>query len=296
MPDINEESFAVTLNMAKYDMSSLKLSYSGNADEDIKSFVSRFETYARLRDFTAPKKVLAFISCIDGHARIFLDSVPEDDKKTVEDIVKVLEHHFQGGTWRWGIQSKLLARSQLQGETLDSYASSIMVACRQLQKNDSEMQDIFIRGLLPELKAFVMSQKPESFQASFDAARLGCSIKLSSQGQSVVSVIQEAQPTMIQSNVNTALEQKLDTALSSVAGVMTKLEKMELQTKRPIPAVPPYFPPIPTPVRNHYRNHMTGRSTQNFKRTVVCHRCGRIGHKWRNCYSKRDSRGVPLND
>jgi len=241
-PDEAQESFAVTLNMAKYDMTTLKLSYSGHTDEDIKSFVSRFNTYAQLRDFTAPKKVLAFTSCIEGHARIFLDSVPEDNKKTVEDIVKLLEEHFQGKTWQWSVQSKLLARTQMQDESLDNYASSIMVACRQLQKGDSEMQDIFIRGLLPEIRAFVMSQKPKSFQESFDAAKLGYSIKVASQGQSVVSVIQGAQPSMIQSN---ALEQKLDTALSSVAGVINKLEKLELQIKRPNPAVPPYSRPSP---------------------------------------------------
>jgi len=244
--------------------------------------------------------VLALISCIDGHARIFLDTVPDDDKNTVEGIEKVLKDHFQGQTWRWSIQSKLLARNQLQGESLDSYASSIMLACKQLEKTSVEMQDIFIRGLLPELRAFVMSQKPQSFQESIDAAKLGCSIKVSSQGQSIVSVIQEVQPTVLQSS--TALEQKVDTAMSSVTSVLTRLDKLELQSKRSTPAVPPFGrPAVPsfgrtTPVRNFRTEQMTGYGASNFRRTVVCYRCGRVGHKVKNCYSKRDVKGVPLNN
>ena len=193
--------------MAKYDITSLKLSYSGNSDEDINSFVSRFENYAKLRDFSGGKRILAFNSCIFGHARVFLDSVPDGQKISVDDVVKLLEHNFQGETWRWGIESKLLTRKQLPTETLDSYASSIMIACSQLKKSDSERQGLFIRGLLPE---FVLAQQPNSYQAAVDAARLGFSVSLCSQQNSpIVSSVTGAQSTSVQSNPNTNLEQKI---------------------------------------------------------------------------------------
>ena len=80
MPNPDQEVVDWSLNMAKYDLTSLKLSYSGNSDEDIHSFVSRFQNYAKLRDFSGAKQILAFNSCIFGHARVFLDSIPDDQK------------------------------------------------------------------------------------------------------------------------------------------------------------------------------------------------------------------------
>ena len=321
MPDIvknqapNQEHIE-TLNMGtKYD---LNLSYSGNSDEDIHLVASKFQTYAKLRDFTPDKKVLAFTTCINGHARVFLDSVAEENKTSVEDIVKLLENNFQGETWRWSIESKLLTRKQLTTESLDDYASTIMVACKQLKKPENEMQNIFIRGLLPELRGFVLSQKPESFSTAVDAARLGLSIKLSSQ-QSLptASLVTNAQPEY---NLNTEVEHKLNSVLSCVSSVSSRLEKLEIQTNKPNPiptsaSVLRYAPkpapvhgfapkPGPAPVFAHRSattqyydtNRVSTQKNYKFQRTMICHRCGRVGHKWRNCYSKRDCKGFPLNE
>lgn len=283
MPDPGQDSDS---NMAKYDLTKVKLSYSGNSDEDIHSFVSQFKNYAKLRDFVASKQILAFNSCIFGHARVFLDTIPDDQKTSIEDIVKLLEHNFQGETWRWSIESKLLERKQSPTETLDSYASGIMIACRQLKKSDSEMQSFFIRGLLPELRGFVMAQKPDGFQATVDAARLGCSVSLCGQQNSpIASSVNTIQPNSAQASPKTDLEQKLDSVLHSVSSVSSRLEKLELRSDKP----------IPTPRYN--KNYMATYKVPNKnKRTLICHRCGKVGHKWRNCYAKRDCHGVPLND
>ena len=67
----------------KYDMTKSGVSYSGNPGDDLHSFISKFNYYATLRDFTDSKKLLALNTCLSGHARVFLDTVDSADKDTV---------------------------------------------------------------------------------------------------------------------------------------------------------------------------------------------------------------------
>ena len=44
----------------KYDLSSVKIKYTGSPVEDLDTFVDKFKTNYVLRDYTDAKKVLAF--------------------------------------------------------------------------------------------------------------------------------------------------------------------------------------------------------------------------------------------
>ena len=65
----SESDSEIEMASYKYDMTNSNLGYSGKVDDDLQSFLSRFEDYATLRDFTGEKKVLALNSCISGHAQ-----------------------------------------------------------------------------------------------------------------------------------------------------------------------------------------------------------------------------------
>ena len=98
--------------MAKYDMHCLATSYSGNPD-DLDLFFERFKSHVKLRDFTTDKSILALMTKIDDHAKIFLDSVADSDKDTVEKVYDLLKENFKGQSWRWGVESKLLPHKQV---------------------------------------------------------------------------------------------------------------------------------------------------------------------------------------
>ena len=153
------------------------VSYSGNPDDNLDLFFERFKSHAKLRDLTTDKSVLALMTKIDGHAKIFLDSVADPEKDTVEKVYDLLKENFEGQSWRWGVESKLLSRKQVATESLDAYASDILRWCKQVEKPDSEQISIFVRGLLPSLRAFVFSKEPEIFREALDAAGLGISVQ-----------------------------------------------------------------------------------------------------------------------
>ena len=78
-------------------MRCLAISYSGNPDDDdLDLFFERYKSHAELRDFTTDKSVLALVTKIDGHAKIFLDSVADSDKDTVDKVHELLKENFEG--------------------------------------------------------------------------------------------------------------------------------------------------------------------------------------------------------
>jgi hypothetical protein len=261
------------LTMAsKYDMSNTGLSYSGNPDEDLESFVSRFNDYATLKDFTDAKKLLAFNTCIMGHARVLLDSAQDSEKDTVDKIKQLLSGNFEGSSWKWAIESRLINRKQKPSESVDNFASDIMLWCRQLKKPESETLSIFVRGLLPSLRAFVMAKQPETFRNALDAAKLGVTV------QECNEPVLETKPQVATVQPEAAIYQSLNKVTDLLANMSARLDKLESANST-----------------NSTQSTASNENRPKPQRTVICWRCGFRGHKVANCHAFRDRDGNPLN-
>jgi hypothetical protein len=291
--DNDSDSEDSSFDMAfKYDMSSSRLKYSGNANDDLDSFISRFKDYSVLRDYNAAKSVLALNSVIDGHARVFLDTIPTSEKDSIAKIQALLKSNFEGASWRWAVESQLLIRRQHSSESLDSYASDIMLWCKQIKKSDAELSSIFIRGLLPAIRAFVLSKEPESFRNALDAARLAVAVQRTTEESvpSLPSVNPNSQPSASTNAIHTTLE----SITGLVANISNRLDKLEHKpVGNPVPRV--NYNPDPRVNHNPDPNTNYQRSNQRPIRTVVCWRCGYSGHKWMRCYAKKGIDGKQLN-
>lgn len=283
--DISDDEvidFEVEMAHARYDMSSLTASYSGNPDEDLDLFFERFRSHAKLRDFTADKSVLALMTKIDGHAKIYLDSVAESEKDTVEKVHDLLKENFEGQSWRWGVESKLLSRKQVVTESIDAYASDILRWCKQVEKPDSEQMSIFVRGLLPSLRAFVFSKEPETFREALDAARLGISVQ-----QTANCDLYPSSATVKDTPKESVNE--ISNTLNSISGVVTsiaaRMDKLERDKLNEVSFMSP----------NCTQTNASPQPNFRPRRNIVCYRCGRVGHGWRRCYAKHGVDGKPLN-
>lgn len=257
-------------NMAKYNMSDLKLSYSGKPEEDLDSFVAKFKSYAALRDYTTEKTALAIVTKIVGHASVFLETIPDAEKDTIQKIHDLLKKNFEGNSWRWSVESKLLSRKQLGNESLDMYASDIMRWCRQVKKSESEQLSIFVRGLLPTLRGFVFSKEPKTFMESLDAARLGLAVQQTLNDDPVNSNVI---PKEKQESVN-EIHSVLESITDEISNITTKLEKMQNDSQG---------------------KEETHQTNYRPRREIICYRCGRKGHAWRRCYAKYGVDGKNLN-
>ena len=260
-------------------MSSTGLTYSGNPDDDLDSFLTRFDDYATLKEFTGPKKILALGTCISGHARVFLDTISSSEKDTVNKIAALLKANFEGPSWKWSIESQLLNRKQRSTESLDNYSSDIMLWCRQSKKSEAETLSIFVRGLLPSLRAFVMAKQPETFRAALDAARLGIAVQ--DCGENVPP--NSSQKDKFQAPEVNTLQSTLDTLTGLVSQMSSRLDRLENNQPK-------------TQTMGRAQNNRSQNNRQKRpQRSVICWRCGFTGHKMANCYAARDRDGRPLN-
>ena len=257
----------------KYDMTKSGVSYSGNPGDDLHSFISKFNDYATLRDFTDSKKLLALNTCLSDHARVFLDTVDSADKDSVTKVETLLRTNFEGPSWKWTIESRLLNRKQQPSETLDNYPSDVMLWCRQLKKSQAETMSLFLRGLLPSLRDFVMTKQPETFRDGLDAARLGVAVHNCNQP---MTPFNSAQINVIKSPEANVFQSTLETLTGLVTNMSTRLEKLEENIR-----LKPQQP------SNQTRGNMSS--------SIICFRCGFPGHKRTNCYAIRDRDGRPLN-
>lgn len=277
--DTSVESDSDVIMTDKYDMRLSRLSYSGNPDDDLQSFMSKFNDYAILRDFTAAKTFLALKTCISGHARVFLDTVNPTEKDSVIKIEALLSTNFEGPAWKWNIESQLLNRKQQPSENLDNYASDIMLWCKQSKKSQAETMSLFLRGLLPSLRGFVMTKQPESFQAALEAARLGIAVQNCNQPSIPTS---SAQANVVCPPEVNVFQSTVETLTGLVKDMSTRLEKLEVTESKP-----------------QQSNTQTQGTRSNNKlrpqRSVICWRCGFPGHRRANCYAIRDRDGRPLN-
>ena len=268
--------------MAKYDMRSLSYTYSGNPDDDLDLFFERFESHAKLRDFASDKIVLALMTKIDGHAKIFLDSVADSDKNSVKKVYDLLKENFEGQAWHWNVESKLLSRKQIASESLDSYASDILHWCRQINKPDTEQMSIFVRGLLPSLRAFVFSKQPKTFREALDAARLGLSVQQTANCDLITSST-ELTKTTPKESVNDINDSTLNSLNGVISSIEARVNKLEHDKSNNASFTSPNYRQ-----RQYQSNYRPARN-------IECHRCGRIGHKWRKCHAKFGVDGMPLN-
>ncbi len=155
-----------------------------------------------------------------------------------------------------------------------------MLWCRQVKKSQADTLSIFMRGLLPSLRAFVLSKQPETFRDALNAARLGIAVQncdeMHTPSNSVqVDVVHTPEVNTVQST--------LDTLTGLVSHMSSRLDKLENKDGTNQQA------------RGQTQRNRSQRNNQRPQRDVICWRCGFTGHRRINCYATRDRDGRPLN-
>ena len=190
----------------KYDMKGFKMYYSGSDSEDFDLFCQQFQAFAQLNNYTHFKTILAFQTRLTGNALEFFRTIPASEKDTLEHVIQKIKAHFEGDSWKWRTETKLLSRKQAVGETIDDYAADIMKMSAQVAKPASDQISYFVRGLLPQIRSFVFSKEPKTLKEAIDYAKLGVTVQ------------------------ETSME-KVDASIPSQVSVVTKDESQQIELK-----------------------------------------------------------------
>lgn len=270
--------------------------YSGSSEEDLDLFLQRFELNSQLRDFANEKKHLVLSLRLRGNAAIWLSTLEDSKKDTFAHLKAALISNFKDDNLKWVNESKLSARFQEESEHLDNYFLDISTLCHKLNKSDQEKLTHFIRGLRPQLRAFVISKEPESLERALHFARLAQTVtELPSPSANQVSTLPNCNSPEVEQMPSVAAVDKLS---EQIAQISTKVDKIATRSKTR---------PQQTTNRPFQQRQFGQNRYPSFQRSYranglpfnpnrpTCFRCGKPGHKKFDCYSKFHIEGYPLN-
>ena len=146
--------------------------FSGALNEDINEWLSKFERFAKFYSWGAAKKLGAMVLLFEGPALSWFQTLSQDVASSYNELVDALKVRFGATNIDFILRQELYARRQGQSEPLTSYTEDIIKRCQRLGLNDTDLMNIFVNGLAPELKSHVVLNQPKTFSEAENLARL----------------------------------------------------------------------------------------------------------------------------
>ena len=248
--------------------------FSGDSAEDVKQFLRQLDQTATFNKFTNVQKAEALPLLLTGNANVWFSAPAHLAGKTYDQLCEALIRQFLSESDIWLLRQQLLNKRQTENESVAQFASEIRKLCLRLDLLVEESVHFVINGLKPELKSYVLLQRPKTFFEAQTFAKLKEAIplyesplyrteeilsalsKLKSTGELKVAAYNEQFATD-----NT--EKSSETWLGREE--ITQIIRQELQSQR-----------------------FSGKSKEANK---ICYYCGKNGHILRFCRKRQDDLG-----
>ena len=146
--------------------------FSGLPSEDINEWLRKFDQYAKFYAWSNAKKFGAMSLLLDGPAKARLNTQPSDTVNDFNALCNALKDRFGAQDLALIFQQELYSRKQRPNEPLASYTEEIIKKCQRLSITDNDMMNIYINGLVDDIKTHVILNQPDSFAKAENLARL----------------------------------------------------------------------------------------------------------------------------
>ena len=138
--------------------------FGGMPDEDPVTFLSSFTGYAKYYHGEDENAFWAlFPMYLVGRARSWHGKLSEDTKEHWQNLKDAFSEKYaiSGDDTR---RDTILERRQSEGETVAAFSKDIDSRLNRVAAGDAERRKVFIRGLLPHIRADVLSKTPTTFE------------------------------------------------------------------------------------------------------------------------------------
>ena len=172
--------------------------FSGSESEDVTEFLTNFERAAQFYKFSEEQKAQALPLYLTSAANVWFNTTPGLADKPFDYLANALKKQFHTESDIWLLRQQLHARHQMPTERVSEFAATIRRLCRRLELPPSECLTVFIQNLRPELKNYVLLQRPHSIEEAEMHAKLKESLpdaKPSDRFDELLSAIKNLQPS-----------------------------------------------------------------------------------------------------
>ena len=158
-----ETSLQTSTGTSKYN--SVKLpTFSGEFNEDVNEFLINFDKAANFHNWQDLRKAQALPLHLKGNASIWFNKSPDLVNKAYPELSAALKAQFHSASDKWLLRQKLNDRKQLLTESVSEYAADIRRTCQRIDLPRSECVNYFVQGLKPEIKNYVVLQRPGTLE------------------------------------------------------------------------------------------------------------------------------------
>ena len=165
------------------------LRFTGEGDPI--SFLDKFELFTAFQKKNARQKAAMLPIYFEGVALTWYKELPEEIKKDYEDLKDAFLNRFNSPDLKWVREQKVLERSQGPQESVDQYLNDMNTLCSTLEKEPNERMSLTLKGLRPEIKKFVITNRPKSLSELESWARLAYQLGIGATDSASELLLQE---------------------------------------------------------------------------------------------------------
>ena len=134
------------------------------------SFISIFETNAKLRGWNNEEKLAWFLPCIEGEARLYLETEP-DEMLSYERVKRSMEERYGNRFSTFDVKRQIRTLKRKSGESIESFADRLQSVAQSGRIDKTDKCELFYRAFLdavegePKLQMYIEKEHDKNRQA-----------------------------------------------------------------------------------------------------------------------------------
>lgn len=146
--------------------------FSGTDGADVNTFIRDLNSATTYQKQTSLQKAELFPMCLRGAAKSWFQSATHLAGKPYDQLCDALIRKFHTESDIWLLEQQLTNKNQLPSESITQYATRIRTLCQRLGTSDDEHKRNFLTGLRPEIRNYVMLQRPKTLDEAETLAKM----------------------------------------------------------------------------------------------------------------------------
>jgi hypothetical protein len=151
--------------------------------QDPHSWWRDFQNCAEFKGYNSEKRLKILKMLLRNGAATWLDNMIQDEIKptmSADEQLEAIRTHFVERFSRqnsWLQDHLLIFLTQKAGEPVQEFYSTLVTRASRLNKSGDEMLSMFLRGLQPNLKMYVLAREPKCLPEAFKLAKTAESLQ-----------------------------------------------------------------------------------------------------------------------
>ena len=267
--------------------SSMMPRFSGADSEDVNEFLASFNRASRFYNFSDKRKAEALPLHLTGNASIWYNTTPSLAHKNFDELSEELRKKFHSASDIWLLRQKVYDRKQLPNESVSDFAATIRRMGQRVDLTTPERITAFIQNLRPDIKNYVLLQRPDSLEEAEMHAKLKESLpdpKPADRTDEILNALAQLQTKATTqvvaaytppSNERQTHERSFQSTQQLTRDDITQIIRQELRKSNSRP------------------NFQPQRGRRTFDGRPICDFCQKAGHVMAVCRQRQNQRSDP---